>query len=321
MAFHLNIKMRRSRTLSFKKDNEQQLKSILYSKKDTEPVKKEEPQTRNLSEVKISNRDVKRPQTATRERKVEFEEDLEQDTEEKYNDDFEEEESVKKNVKQQKKKVVEEPVDQEDDEEPKIVEKSRKVEALHKKPTSTPRRGSPKRQTKSNRRSEEEEEEQEMEERGNEDEHSERKRRNMIVSRPLFLKFVNEAGLESAASDIQEILQVEMVNFIMEVIKMVGGNEEQEDEIVVKESNLRFLGDKNKSIGVLDMKTFEKLFGEAEKNISSQVHFTSESFKSLCKYTEIHIIDFLKKARAIMVHCGRKRLNFNDVELLKFLLE
>ena len=41
----------------------------------------------------------------------------------------------------------------------------------------------------------------------------------------------------------------------------------------------------------------------------------------LCKLTEIHVLDFLKKARALMAHAGRKRLTLADIELLKFILE
>ena len=145
------------------------------------------------------------------------------------------------------------------------------------------------------------------------------KKRKMIIPKSFFQKMISTANIDTTSSDIYPTLQAEMIDYIVEVIKIVSNNEE--DEVVVKDSNLRFLGEKGKAIGNLDVKLFEKIYGEAQKILVHNVTFTSESFKSLCKYTEIHIMEFLKKARAIMIHAGRKRLTLADIELLKFILE
>lgn len=145
------------------------------------------------------------------------------------------------------------------------------------------------------------------------------KKRRLIVPRSVFQKIVQHVNL-SASMEIFPQLQHEMIDYVVEVIKIVSNND-TDDEIVVKDSNLRFLGQKEKSIGLFDIKLFEKIYAEAEKILTHNVTFTSESFKSLCKYTEIHIIDFLTKAKAIMNHANRKRLTLADIELLKYILE
>lgn len=145
------------------------------------------------------------------------------------------------------------------------------------------------------------------------------KKRKMIIPKSFFQKMISTANIDTTSSDIYPTLQAEMIDYVVEVIKIVSNNEE--DEVVVKDSNLRFLGEKGKAIGNLDVKLFEKIYSEAQKILVHNVTFTSESFKSLCKYTEIHIMEFLKKARAIMIHAGRKRLTLADIELLKFILE
>jgi len=141
----------------------------------------------------------------------------------------------------------------------------------------------------------------------------------MIIPKSFFQKMISTANIDTTSSDIYPTLQAEMIDYVVEVIKIVSNNEE--DEVVVKDSNLRFLGEKGKAIGNLDVKLFEKIYSEAQKILVHNVTFTSESFKSLCKYTEIHIMEFLKKARAIMIHAGIKRLTLADIELLKFILE
>lgn len=144
-----------------------------------------------------------------------------------------------------------------------------------------------------------------------------KKNSRMIVSKATFSKFVSSSNIDSTSSDIYPHLQQEMIEYIAEVIKIISNND-KDDEVVVKESHLKFCGDKSLAQGILDMKTFEKLYNETKTN---NVTFTSESFKTLCKLTEVHVLEFLKKARGIMTHCGRKRLNLSDIELLKYILE
>lgn len=139
----------------------------------------------------------------------------------------------------------------------------------------------------------------------------------MIVSKNTFSKFISASNIDSTSSDIYTHIQQEMVDYIAEVIKIISNNE-KDDEVVVKESHLKFIGDKTLAQGILDMKTFEKLYNETK---TGHVTFTAEAFKTLCKLTEIHVLEFLKKAKGIMTHCGRKRLNLSDIELLKYILE
>lgn len=145
------------------------------------------------------------------------------------------------------------------------------------------------------------------------------KKRKLIIPRSVFQKIAQHVNL-SASIEIFPQLQHEMIDYVVEVIKIISNND-TDDEIVVKDSNLRFLGQKEKAIGLIDIKLFEKIYTEAEKILTHNVTFTSESFKSLCKYSEIHIIDFLTKAKAIMNHANRKRLTLSDIELLKYILE
>lgn len=146
------------------------------------------------------------------------------------------------------------------------------------------------------------------------------KRKRLIISKTLFQKLLSTCEIESTTSDIINHTEADLIEYVQDVIKVISNNEE-DDEVVVRDSSLKFLGDKSKAQGLLDQKTFDKIFQEAIANVSTNITFTSEAYKSLCKYTEVHVLDMLTKVKAIMKHSGRKRLNTSDVELLKFILE
>ena len=146
------------------------------------------------------------------------------------------------------------------------------------------------------------------------------KRKKLILSKALFQKLLSTCEIESTTIDIINHTEADLIEYVQDVIKVISNNEE-DDEVVVRDSSLKFLGDKSKAQGLLDQKTFDKIFQEAIANVSTNITFTSEAYKSLCKYTEVHVLDMLTKVKAIMKHSGRKRLNTSDVELLKFILE
>jgi histone H3/H4 len=146
------------------------------------------------------------------------------------------------------------------------------------------------------------------------------KRKRLILSKTLFQKLLSTCEIESTTIDIINHTEADLIEYVQDVIKVISNNEE-DDEVVVRDSSLKFLGDKSNAKGLLDQKTFDKIFQEAIANVSSNITFTSEAYKSLCKYTEVHVLEMLTKVKAIMKHSGRKRLNTSDVELLKFILE
>ncbi len=330
--------MRRSRGLAFKREQEQKLGSLLNRDSSSSRVNSSShvpeidsssrrtipapsavrPDARSMREALKDIRDVKKPVSKPTRRQVdsdeeedhqesdkEVHEDRHEESEDE-NERYEEEEEVKPVV--QKGRALK-PNNHRD--EIKVKEQPKQVAA-----PKTQRGRKPKVQEPE---VDEEEERSERSERVDREDVDEDKRRKMIVPKSFFQKMIATANIDTTSSDIFPTLQQEMIDYIVEVIKIVANNED--DEVVVKDSNLRFLGEKDKAVGNLDVKLFEKLYSEAQKILVHNVTFTSESFKSLCKYTEIHVMDFLKKARALMAHAGRKRLTLADIELLKFILE
>ena len=337
--------MRRSRGLAFKREQEQKLGSLLNrdsantrvnsssnvpevdsSSRRTIPAPSAvRPDARSMREALKDIRDVKKPVSKPARRQVdsdeeedhhesereEVSEDRHQDSEDDH-ERYEEEEEVKPVV--QKGRAMK-PNNHRDEIKAKVQPKQ--VDAAPK----TQRGRKPKVQEPELEVEEEEErsERSERTDRVEREDVDDDKRRKMIVPKSFFQKMIATANIDTTSSDIFPTLQQEMIDYIVEVIKIVSNNED--DEVVVKESNLRFLGQKDKAVGNLDVKLFEKLYSEAQKILVHNVTFTSESFKSLCKYTEIHVMDFLKKARSLLAHAGRKRLTLADIELLKFILE
>lgn len=354
--------MRRSRSLSFKKEQEQKFKSMLDTdeqndkrgervdrdgrrEKDerVEKVLKDTSKSRifsdsdsetdmesddNVTISKISssrpqvNKDKERTETSKYSKREliimedsdsEYEGDRKEDRRDNRKDnkrDYRREEKEDKPSRGRPKKVekLEKPREENSEDEyedVRVKQKSDKKEE-HRRPKDT-------RDTKDKRREEKEEYHHEEDVEGD----TKKKNARMIVSKATFSKFVSVSNIDSTSSDIYNHLQQEMIEYISEVIKIISNNE-KDDEVVVKESHLKFCGDKNLAQGILDMKTFEKLYNETK---TGNVTFTSESFKTLCKLTEVHVLEFLKKARSIMTHCGRKRLNLSDIELLKYILE
>lgn len=304
--------MRRSRSLSFKKEQEQKLKSII-----SPPVRKEE---LKQTPIKRIEREVPKQKAYPYSDSDDDDIPLSKITKSKVNYSDDEEEVKEEPPKRQSvKKQQEEEDDQEEEEEEELEEVSpppkkgrpKSAKPLEKEVKPAQKKSPPKKQKV---------EEVKQKAIKDEEEEEDDKKRKLIISKSLFSKLISESNIDSTSSDIYSNLQNEMVDYVVEVIKIISNNE-TDDEIVVKDSNLKFLGNKDKSLGILDIKTFEKIYSEAQKVISHNVTFTSESYKSLCKYTEIHILEFLKKAKTIMAHSGRKRLTLADIELLKYILE
>ena len=327
--------MRRSRGLAFKREQEQKLGSLLNRDSTSSRVNSSShvpeidssrrtipapsavrPDARSMREALRDIRDVKKPVFKPIRKQVDSDEEedhqesdkevLEDRHEESEEERYEDEEEVKPVV--QKGRALK-PNNHKD--EVKLKEQPKQVAAQKTQRGRKPKVQEPE--------AEEEEERSGRVERVDREDVDEDKKRKMIVSKSFFQKMIATANIDTTSSDIFPTLQQEMIDYIVEVIKIVSNNED--DEVVVKDSNLRFLGEKDKAVGNLDVKLFEKLYSEAQKILVHNVTFTSESFKSLCKYTEIHVLDFLKKARALMAHAGRKRLTLADIELLKFILE
>lgn len=323
--------MRRSRGISFKREQEQKLNSLLNKEGTSSRASSSNPAPatpvslapavrpdfRSMREAIRDIRDVKeskptRPKSAApRRQQVESDEEEEHEThhEEKYDEHSDEDRYEEEEEEEEVKPVVKSRAMKPNNRKDEIKNKEVKEEEV--KPKARGRK--PKVQESREVREEDRDEDRDRHE---EDHKSERK---MIVPKSFFQKMTSAANIDTTSSDIYYTLQLEMIEYIVEVIKIVSNNDDE--EIVVKDSNLRFLGEKDKAVGNLDVKLFEKLYGEAQKILTHNVTFTSESFKSLCKYTEIHLMDFLRKARAIMIHSGRKRLTLADIELLKFILE
>ena len=311
-------KMRRSRSLSFKKEQEQRLKSIM-SPSERKEEKRDEKSDRN--ERKTNTASVPPPSKSRYEREISYSDDdgeysprnISPKPQSKPTPVISSSPPRKQSPppvnRSRKPQKQEEPSDHEEE----IIDSDVYSEQEEEKPS--PKRGRP----TASPRKQERIERPERTDRDERDYEEDDKRKKLIVPRSVFQKIVQHVNL-SASMEIFPQLQHEMIDYVVEVIKIVSNND-TDDEIVVKDSNLRFLGQKEKSIGLIDIKLFEKIYGEAEKILSHNVTFTSESFKSLCKYTEIHIIDFLTKAKAIMNHANRKRLTLADIELLKYILE
>lgn len=151
-------------------------------------------------------------------------------------------------------------------------------------------------------------------------EDSGRKRRQNIVSKTILAKLLQEAGIEGVSSDVYGFVIEEMQFFINDVIRILGETTNGE-ELVVRESDLKFLGDKSKAAGHLDVKSFEKVYRVVASELDTNAEFSSEAFKTLGKLTEIHVVQFLRKAGNVIKFYGRKRLTVKDLELLKEMLE
>jgi hypothetical protein len=350
--------MRRSRGISFKREQEQKLNSLLNRDGNTNNSKSSSSTSGSVSLAPHVRPDFRSMREAIKD--IRDSRDTRETKDTKENKSVRAKSAVPKNVKQQVESDEEDLHDdheeqeehqeehsdeeryEEEEEEVKPVVKGRALKPNNhkneikkrdqkdqkevKEEEVKPKTRGRKPKTQEVRQEDREEEfdnrENRREEEDHESERTERKERGdkkMIVPKSFFQKMTSSANIDTTSSDIYYTLQLEMIEYIVEVIKIVSNNDDE--EIVVKDSNLRFLGDKDKAVGSLDVKLFEKLYSEAQKILSHNVTFTSESFKSLCKYTEIHLMDFLKKARAIMVHSGRKRLTLSDIELLKFILE
>ncbi len=145
------------------------------------------------------------------------------------------------------------------------------------------------------------------------------KRQSSLIPKAIIAKLISEAGIEGVSSDVYPYVTVEIQEFLKHVIKSLE-EEADGDELVIKDSYLKFLGDKSRASGVLDMKSFERVYGVTSESMNVNPEFSSSAFASLCKYTEIHVVDFLRKARKIVQFYGRKRLTAKDLDLLKEML-
>jgi len=146
------------------------------------------------------------------------------------------------------------------------------------------------------------------------------KRQSALLPKAVIAKLIVESGIEGVSSDVYPYVIQEIQGFLKHVIKSLE-EEADGDELVIKDSYLRFLGDKSRATGVFDMKSFERVYSATSHDMNVNPEFSSSAFQSLCKYTEIHVIDFLKKAHKIVQFYGRKRLTAKDLDLLKEMLE
>jgi histone H3/H4 len=146
------------------------------------------------------------------------------------------------------------------------------------------------------------------------------RRQQSLVPKAIVAKLISESGIEGVSSDVYPYVIQEIQDFLRNVIKSLK-EEADGDELVIKESYLKFLGDKSRASGVLDMKSFEKIYTATSYDFDINPEFSSSAFSSLCKYSEIHVVDFLRKARKIVHFYGRKRLTSKDLDLLKEMLE
>jgi histone H3/H4 len=330
--------MRRSRSLTFKKEQEQEPQRQQPPKLKSPPPQLSRPQQTKINyqshpqshevddseeeEVpltKLSNRTIKPQPSKKQPSKYHEQEEEEEEVEEHYDSHEEEEEEVVPVPSVKARPSTAKP------------KQSINLSSEVEEKSSRPRGRSPGRPpssasssvVKSSPKSkpQEIEEEHEVEEEEEKDtKESGEKRKRLILSKTLFQKLLSRCEIESTTSDIIYHTEADLIEYVQDVIKVISNNEE-DDEVVVRDSSLKFLGDKSKAQGLLDQKTFDKIFNEAMNGVSTNITFTSEAYKSLCKYTEVHVVDMLTKVKAIMKHSGRKRLNTSDVELLKFILE
>lgn len=225
-----------------------------------------------------------------------------------------------KTSSRQKQQVVEEYEDEEEEELPPPPKKQQRPVANNSS------RGS----RKQIRQEEEEEEQpkpvsrkqprQEVEEDAPRDARRGSPRRNALVSRPTLVRLIQQSKLESVSSDVYNFMIEEMTRYVSEVVDVLA-EENDGDECVIKESYLKFLGDRSKAQGILDVKTFEKIYNTVSSKATVNIEFSSGAFNTFAKYTEHHMVDFLEKASTLISTYGRKRLNVSDLELLKSLLK
>lgn len=302
--------MIKARNNSYKNDRQARIKSSSSREEDRRPVEEQK------SSVVIRN-----------------EEDDHSDEEHFESEHSEHEEVQVKPVvvssrsSRQKQQVVQES-EQEDDEEdlPPPPKKQQRVVNSSSSSSSRGQRKQPRQeeeeQPKSKRQSSRnlEEEDREVEREQPRDARRGSPRRNALVSRPTLVRLIQLSKLESVSSDVYNFMIEEMTRYVREVVDVLA-EENDGDECVIKESYLKFLGDRSKAQGVLDVKTFEKIYNTVSSGASVNIEFSSGAFNTFAKYTEHHMIEFLEKASHLISTYGRKRLNVSDLELLRSLLK
>ncbi len=342
--------MRRSRDLAFKRDRESKLQNVmsvskssqqnasLFSQQSQRPPSRSatvvlpqntlvsrntKPSTNKKEEVFVSKQSNNR-YSDDNEDDEELRDEMEQDDdtdknydEPEYDDMYEEEEEeevkkpVTKNVVGKSKNVDRNVKPQ------KVVEKV--VEKVEKVEKTTTKRGRKKQEEKHVEEEVDDDRHDDVEDR-QDDEEGGRKRRQNLVSKTILSKLLQEAGIEGVSSDVYGFIIEEMQYFIQDIIQMLGESSNGE-ELVVRDSDLKFLGDKSRAPGYLDIKSFEKVYRVVAGETNTNAEFSSEAFKTLGKFTEIHVVQFLRKAGNVIKFYGRKRLTVKDLELLKEMLE
>lgn len=167
---------------------------------------------------------------------------------------------------------------------------------------------------------EEDDRHQDYEEEKDEEETNRKKRSIAIVSKSVLSRIIHDAGVDGVSSDVYTFMIMEMQNYIREVIKVVSEGSE-DDELVIRESDLKFLGDKSKAPGSLDVKSFERLYAGVADSLNTNAEFSSGAFKAFCAHTEIQMIKFLRKAKDLITCYNKKRLGAKDLECLKKMLD
>lgn len=344
--------MRRSRDLAFKRDRESKLQNVMSTPDSRRDVTKtsssssssvtsgsslftsQRPSSRSSTVILPQNNLVSKNSKSSSQSKNKFldEEEDEEDIEPSFDDDHddyhnEHDEKFEDELSEQEEEIVEVKKPQAKSggrKSTKSIEKTEEPLKTKKKTQSKIAEPQKTRKTKQeldvskvkedeSRHDEEPEDDEQQDESG-------RKRRQNIVSKAILSKLLNEAGIEGVSSDVHGFIIEEMQFFINDVIRILGDSSNGE-ELVVRDSDLKFLGDKSKAQGHLDVKSFEKVYKIVATDLDTNAEFSSEAFKTLGKLTEIHVVQFLKKAGNVIKFYGRKRLTVKDLELLKEMLE
>lgn len=307
--------MRSSRGLLQKKERETKLKNIMTSTVQSKQDQSNTVKAKLVERARVVSAPVSRPSntTSSSRQPKKYEDEYE---EEEHSDHHEEDEDLEND----------ELFDELSEEEVPI----KKVESKPSKPVSKPVKQQAQPQTKQtpSKKVVVEIEEQQEEDHYEEDDHQEnndvqdsRKKRSIaIVSKTVLSKLIHDAGVEGVSSDVYSYMITEMQHYIREVLKVIAENAD-DDELVVRESDLKFLGDKSRASGTLDIKSFERLYAGVADSMNTNAEFSSGAFKAFCAHTEIEMVRFLKKARELITCYNKKRLGAKDLECLKKMLD
>lgn len=310
--------MKSSRGLLQKKEREAKLKNIMSSSSSTRNQDKStnsvNPKSTNISRVSSSSSSVSSaPRQQQKQQPKKYEDEYEEEHEEHFRHQDEDD-------------LEHDDFDDMSEEERPVIKKVEKIVESKSKPSSkkaqvpVKKNSVPQPQVEEEEYHEEEEHQQDYEEERDEQDNNRKKRTVAIVSKSVLSKIIHDAGVDGVSSDVYSFMIMEMQNYIREVIKVVSEGGE-DDELVIRESDLKFLGDKSKAPGSLDVKSFERLYAGVADSLNTNAEFSSGAFKAFCAHTEIQMIKFLRKAKELITCYNKKRLGAKDLECLKKMLD